>query len=143
MKIGEVFSAFRTWVATWFTASTRDKFLSVLDHAAVYLPYALPIVEAIDKELKPALRQSHLAAVMTVEDFLRKWCREEDYEAAQKLALRIAYLPLADLLVNVALFLLQRAKPDSVGISILRLTVELAYNVYKGSKEDEAQTKIS
>lgn len=46
-------------------------------------------------------------------------------------------MPLPDLCVNAALFVLKHRKSDSVGLSILRLAIELAYNVYKSSKNSE------
>ena len=138
VKISETLAKFRTWFASLWTAKNRDALLAVLDHVSVFVDVALPIVEAIDKELKPALRTGHYTVVKSVDDFLRTHMESEHYDEIAKCSLRVAHMPLPDLAVNVALFMLQRARPESVGVSILRLAIELAYNVYKRSKKNEA-----
>ena len=135
MKINETLAKFRNWIAGLWSAKNREALLVVLDHASAFVDLALPIVEAIDKELKPALRTGHWAVTKSVEDFMREHMGAEHYDEIAKYSQRVRHMPLNDLAVNVALFMLRCAKPNSVGESILRLAIELAYNVYKGSKK--------
>lgn len=137
MKISEVFKSWGEWLTSWWASPVnRNAVLDILDHAAVFADHAMPIVEAIDTELKPALRTGHFAFSMTIENFIRKHCGDADPTEVAVLATRLNAMPTPDMLVNVALFLLSRASPKNTGVSILRLAIELAYNVYKGSKDE-------
>ncbi len=148
MRIGEALVSWRTWfVGLWPVKRVNDSAKHVLDLLEPHLGPALDVVTAIDEKLKPAIRTASVPLPDTIVTFLRGQL-EDAYgreitdpamsTAMCRLAERVQYLPMSDLLVNVALFLLQQAAPNNAGVSLLRLAIEFAYNVFKGAG-DEAE----
>ena len=128
-----------TWVSSWFSPSGRAKVVEVLNNVSVFIDYALPIVEAIDMSLKPVIRDAQKGVCTTpiaclIGDFLSKYGVSD--EVAESHGRELQGLPLADMLVNVALLALKQVKPESASSSILRLAIELAYNVYKSTRSE-------
>lgn len=140
MKISSVFASWKNWFVGWWNPEGRHQVLDVLNHVSAFADHAMPIVEAIDVQLKPALRTGNFAFSLTLEDFITKNCEGVDSKEIASLVSRVYGLPTPDLLVNVALFMLARVAPNHTGVSVLRLAIELAYNVYKVSKNE---TKVS
>lgn len=134
--IAAALASIRAWVASLFSKQSRETVLEVLDHVSVFVDHALPIVEAIDKYLKPVLKHGSEPPVVAVYKFMNElgWLKLGSDELETEAA-RLSALPVPDLLANVAIFLLKQAKPEAAGLSILRLAVELAYNVYKGTRK--------
>lgn len=136
--IGNWWSGIVAWVSGWFSDQNRAKVVDVLNHAQAFIAYALPIVESIDKTLKPVIKDAMAGNCDTpiaclISRFLEQYGM--DSSAAEKAGLELQGMPIADLSLNVALFALKHVAPDVAASSILRLAIELAYNVYKGAKQ--------
>ena len=131
-------ASIKAWFSGLFAKGNRAVVVSLLDHVSVFVDHALPIVKAIDEQLKPAIRTSSQPLIITIETFIGERLNGLELTAARRDAQKLVYLPTADMLVNVALILLARAKPESVPTSLLRLAIELAYSIYKATKDEAA-----
>lgn len=120
---------------TWFKGlfSNKDKIISIIDSAKVFVEKALPIVEAINNQVKPFLAGSEATKYALLSSFLLKYSGNIKGVASTTEAL--LKLPNADLLFNLALEILKLAAPTNTSLSVLRLAVELAYNLYKASQK--------
>lgn len=122
------FTSLKTWVLSWFTDENKLRLLSFLNGVQVFVDWAYPIVQEIDEKLKPLLKMD-LPAFDALVKFLREY--EDEFDNIVELAESLKDLPLADMLANVALELLKLKAGTNVATSVLRLAVELAYNLYK------------
>lgn len=128
------FSAWWRWFRAFF-GSNGDVVRSILEQAAKFIDLAIPIVQDIDKTIK-AFLQSHrdqpLHQYEGIIEFLRQ--RGVNHDVSVEIANSLHQLPINDILVNLAVVLLKQVSPSlAASSSFLRLVIELAYNVYKGS----------
>lgn len=140
MSFSSLVNSIKTWVASFFSKDHRAAVVSLLDRAAVFVDFALPIVERIDKELKPAIKTGHEPMIIVVERFIGEGLEGTELTAARKRANDLVQLPKADMLVNIALILLARSASGNVATHLLRLAIELSYSIYKATKDE---TKVS
>jgi hypothetical protein len=124
------FTTFKDWLLSWFTDANKQKLLALLTGIKGFVDAALPIVKEIDELLKPMLEKNSTA--LALYEFLLKHISNVDY--VSDLAKKLSDLPLADMLANVALEILRTKVPATASLSVLRLAIELAYNLYKTSK---------
>lgn len=120
---------------TWLTNLFADKtdIVVVIDNIKVYVDKILPIVEAIDKEIKPHLQKSDNVKYTLITTFLLKYTG--NFSEVAILADKLIKLSNTDLLFNLALEILKLLSAKNTSLSVLRLAVELAYNLYKASKK--------
>lgn len=122
---------FWNWFTNLFTG--KDKIISLIDSAKAFVEKALPVVQAIEEQIKPFVNDNNKAFLnLKLVTFLSKYNFDFDY--VTKIAEQLVKLPNADLLFNLALEVLKVAAPTNTPLSVLRLAVELAYNLYKASK---------
>lgn len=145
MNIGKALQSFGTWIASWFKGDFIKTVGRLLGRLEPYSEPALRVVSAIDEELKPALKVNHLTLADTLQDFIYRQLTLEGVlttdsselrEGVRKLIGQVRFATTGDLLANVAVFLLTQIMPKHPGTSLLRLAVELAYNLYKESKNE-------
>lgn len=132
MNITGWFKAVQEWVMSWFSDANKQKIFAILNGVKTLVDYALPIVKAIDEKLKPVLNDGAEDVVQAVRKFLEEYM--DDLDKVLELADKLADLPMADMLANIALELLKTTSPTNASLSMLRLAVELAYNIYKTTK---------
>ena len=114
------------------------KVIEILEGLDTFFNKALPIVKQIDEELKPALRKlasengDEVDVYETILWFLKKF--EDTLGDVFEVAQRVYKLPIPDMLFTIALEILKAQSSTNPSLSILRLAIELAYNVYKKSK---------
>jgi hypothetical protein len=133
-----IWTSIKTWFLGWFVGSKELKVIEILESADMLFNKSFPIVKQIDEELKPALRS--LAAkngdeadvYETILAFLKRF--EGVLEDFHKLAKQVYELPIPDMLFTIAIEILKAQSAGNVSLSLLRLSVELAYNVYKKTK---------
>lgn len=126
------FTSFKEWLLSWFTDTRKLQILELLQGVNVFIDYARPIVERIDKQLKPLLKLDNTPVFDTIKKFLEEY--SDEFDDVVEIANKLKDLPMADLLANVAIECLKLHSSAHVSLSVLRLAVELAYNVYKQSK---------
>lgn len=143
MNFSGMISSIRTWVAGFFSKDHRAAVVSLLDHASVFVDHALPIVERIDRELKPALKTSHEPLIITVERFIGDGLEGVELTAARRRANDLVRLPTSDMLVNIALILLTRTTRGNAATHLLRLAIELSYSIYKATQDNETKVPRS
>ena len=139
MSIKNWFTSVQNWVFGWFTDETKQRILAILNGVKGLVEYALPIVKAIDEQLKPFLSQTNADTLKLVTEFLEK--HMDDFDAVIALANKLSALPMADMLANLALELLKLKAPTNASLSTLRLAIELAYNIYK-AMSPKAQSMV-
>lgn len=118
----------KNWVLSWFTDENKLRLLQFLNGMQVFVDWAYPIVKEIDEKLKPLLKGG-----TPVVEALTKFFEEyvDDLDEVVDLVHSLKDLPLADMLANVAIELLKLKSGSNIALSVLRLAVELAYNLYK------------
>jgi hypothetical protein len=121
-----LFSAIGHFFASLFPGH-GDAAQKVLHSVSSFVSLAVPIVAAIDQELKTVAPASSEAAA--VERFLARY--EPDLEKVKGVAAQLAALPSADLWHDLAVYALSTLAPAGTAQSLLRLAVELAYNLQK------------
>lgn len=122
------FTNFKLWALSWFTDESKLRLLAYLNGIQVFINWAGPIVKEIDEKLKPLLKMD-IPAFEAVKTFLEEY--QDEFDDVVALAESLKDLPMADLLMNVALECLKLKTNGNVAVSVLRLAVELAYNIYK------------
>lgn len=133
-----VWTTIKTWFLSWFVGSKELKVIEILEGLDAFFNKALPIVKQIDEELKPALRKlssengDEVDIYETILWFLKKF--EDTLGDVFEVAQRVYKLPLPDMLFTIALEILKSQAVANPSLSLLRLAIELAYNVYKKSK---------
>lgn len=117
----------------WFTdlfsnSAVRDAFST----AATMVDHFLPIVTAIEADLKPGLKDDKQSNLTVLYNFLKKHA-----EGSEELSDEIASIfdkPYGYIISSVALILAKRLAPDQA-TNILRLAIEAAYTLYKATKK--------
>ena len=133
-----IWTTVKNWFLGWFVGSKELKVIEILEGIDVLLNKAIPIVKQLDEELKPALRnvyagtKDEIDIYETVFLFLKKF--ENILGDISTIAQQVYKLPLPDLLFTIAIEILKAQSTGNVSLSILRLAVELGYNIYKKSK---------
>lgn len=133
-----IWTTIKTWFLSWFVGSKELKVIEILEGLDVFFNKALPIVKQIDEELKPELRKlasengDEIDVYEKILEFLKKF--EGVFLNAVEVAQRVYKLPFPDMLFTIALEILKSQSVTNPSLSLLRLAIELAYNVYKKSK---------
>jgi hypothetical protein len=133
-----IWTTIKNWFLGWFVGSKELKVIEILEGIDVLLNKAIPIVKQLDEELKPALRDLYTGTgdevdvYETVFLFLKKF--ENILGDISTIAQQVYKLPLPDLLFTIAIEILKAQSTGNASLSILRLAVELGYNIYKKTK---------
>lgn len=134
-----IWTTIKTWVLSWFVGAKEFKVIEILEGLNDFFNKALPIVQQIDEELKPRLKAiasdggDSIDTYETVLWFLAKF--KEHLGDIVEIAQRVYLLPLPDMLFTIAIEILKAQSASNPSLSMLRLAVELAYNVYKKTKK--------
>lgn len=133
-----IWTTIKTWFLSWFVGTKELKVIEILEGLDVFFNKALPIVKQIDEELKPALRKlaaengDEVDVYETILWFLKKF--EDTLGDVFEVAQRVYKLPIPDMLFTIAIEILKSQSTANPSLSLLRLAVELAYNVYKKTR---------
>ena len=114
---------------------SADAAQKVLHNASSFIQLAEPIVEEIDTDVKAQAIANPSATMAAVSKFLTKY--EPNVVRVESTVAAFATLPAADLWRNVALFALQAVAPKGTASSLLNLSIELAYNVFKSKSASQ------
>lgn len=134
-----IWTTIKTWVLSWFVSAKEFKVIEILEGLNDFFNKALPIVQQIDEELKPRLKTiaadggDSIDTYETILWFLEKF--KEHLGDIVEIAQRVYLLPLPDMLFTIAIEILKAQSTSNPSLSMLRLAVELAYNVYKRTKK--------
>ena len=93
---------------------------------------AYPIVKWIGDVLGDAISKSHLPVEMVLESELPKF--GVNIPDLKTQCSRLASKDRADMLLGIAVLLIQRSSASGVAVSVLRAAIELAYLIYKAEK---------
>lgn len=115
--------------------------LKVAAGVVEYVDAAIPVVKQINERLKSAIsedtnwsdRYHQVATFLQFVDPVDADDKEKQREHSA-VVVSVYQLPRAELLARVALFLLEKSLPSSPATSVLRLAIEIAYQVYKASR---------
>ena len=123
-------------VYSWFFSR---KAVDVLKEAVKIADVARPIVEDIERSLKPHIKEiagggSTTSRFSAVDTFLKSYV--DDTRDSYTVALSLSALPTNDLLSGVAEFVVHRLMPEKAR-PFIRLAIELAYIVMKLSMKRE------
>jgi len=137
-----IWTTIKTWFISWFVSDKDLKIIDILEDINDLIKWALTIVEKIDNELKPELKRvasegDAIDVYETVFKFLNQFKElpaDSDNSLAIDIAEKVYKMPLPDLLFTVAIELLKTFAGTNVQLSALRLAVELAYNIYKKTR---------
>ena len=134
-----IWTTIKTWVLSWFVSAKEYKVIEILEGLNDFFNKALPIVQQIDEELKPSLKKLTAEggdSVDTYETILAFLSKFKEYIGdIAEVAQRVYLLPLPDMLFTIAIEILKSQSTSNPSLSMLRLAVELAYNVYKRTKK--------
>lgn len=134
-----IWTTIKTWVLSWFVGAKEFKVIEILEGLNDFFNKALPIVQQIDEELKPKLKVIKADGGDSIDTyeailwFLEKF--KEHLGDIVEIAQRVYLLPLPDMLFTIAIEILKAQSTSNPSLSMLRLAVELAYNVYKKTKK--------
>lgn len=136
-----IWTSIKTWFLSWFVGSKELKVIEILESLDTLFNKSLPIVRQIDEELKPALRNlksqngDKIDLYETVLSFLKKF--EDILDDVVIITQQVYKLPIPDMLFTIAIEILKAQSAGNTSLSVLRLSVELAYNVYKKTRHKE------
>lgn len=125
-KLREIWNYILSFFSYADTASAVVQLANSLEQAVFKVQ---PIVEEIDKHLKPAVKDSDLTVREAIEVFLGRY--DLDKALITEEATKLAWLPTADMLFNVAVLIAKQTTSVPEHLSKLNLAIELAYNLYK------------
>ena len=130
MKLFSIVSGWLVKIRGMFGGSSQ--LIKTLEEVEQVAAQALPAVQWVGDVVVSAISNSHLpvADIITIE--LRKMC--PDLPNVDSVAARIASKDRADMLLSLAVLVLQYMGARSVKLSILRAAVEIAHLVYSASK---------
>jgi len=132
-----IWTTIKTWLLSWFVSDKDLKIIDILEDINDLVKWALTIVEKIDNELKPELKRvasegDKIDVYETVLKFLEQF-KELSINAVE-IANKVFEKPLPELLFTIAIELLKAYSGTNASLSTLRLAVELAYNIYKKTR---------
>lgn len=134
-----IWTTIRNWVVAWFLDRRILKVIDVLESVNDLIDKAIDVVKDIDEDLKPKLKVissdggDSVDIYETVLIYLEKF--KEQLGDIVAIAQKVYLLPLPDMLFTIAIEILKSQAIANPSISILRLAVELGYNIYKRSKK--------
>jgi hypothetical protein len=129
----KLFSVVANWLGKirgMFSGSSQ--LIKTLEEVEQVAAQALPAVQWVGDVVVRAIANSHLPVADIIAAELRKMC--PDLPDVDKVAARIASKDRADMLLSLAVLVLQYMGARSVKLSILRAAVEIAHLVYSASK---------
>lgn len=126
-------------VSTWFSALIRRfssggsaELVSAFESVERTAIAALPAVAWVGDVVVTAIQNSHLPIADIIEEELKKFAPEVPNIRDQ--AVRLAAKDRADMLLALAVLVLQYASSKSVPLRILRTAVEVAHLIYSAQK---------
>ncbi len=131
------FTDVKVWFMSWFTDENKLKILKLIQGVQVFIQYAEPVVEQIDKVLKPLLKDGNMPVLEAIVSFLSEY--SDDLEEVLEKAEEYAGLPFGDMLAKIALFCVSQKVSSTVDTSFLKLAIEIAYNTYKLSTKSNQE----
>lgn len=131
------FTDAKVWFMSWFTDANKLKILKLIQGIQVFIQYAEPVVEHIDKALKPLLKDGNMPAIEAIVAFIGQY--SDDLDEVLKQAEKYAELPFGDMLAKIALFCVTQKVSSTVDTSFLKLAIEIAYNTYKLSVKSSSE----
>lgn len=123
---------FWTWFKSFFSNESKAKIARVIDEVQDFVEMAMPVVVLIDEKLKPLIDRG--IKFKDIYAFLKE--HGIDGDEAFNLAQKLIKLPIPEMLVSIAVTLLQSQSTVALSISVLKLSIELAYRIYKSTKDD-------
>lgn len=132
MNFFSIVSDWFTRLSAVFAASGSHKFVKTLAEVESLAARAIPTVAWIGDVVVTAIQHSHLptADILAVE--LKKFAPH--VPDIEKQAGRLAVKDRADMLLSLAVLILQYSGAGSVKLSILRAAIEIAHLVYSSEK---------
>lgn len=130
MKLFSVVSSWLEKIRGMFGGSSQ--LVKTLEEVERVAAQALPAVQWVGDVVVAAISNSHLPVADIIAIELRKMC--PDLPDIEKQAGKLATKDRADMLLSLAVLVLQYMGARSVKLSILRAAVELAHLVYSASK---------
>ena len=131
MKLFSVLSSWLGKIRGMFGGSS-SQLVKTLEEVEQVAAQALPAVQWVGDVVVRAISNSHLPVADIIAAELRKMC--PDLPDVDKVASRLASKDRADMLLSLAVLVLQYMGARSVKLSILRAAVEIAHLVYSASK---------
>lgn len=137
--ISSIWNGVTGWFSSWFTAENREKLLSVFRSVQPMIPIAIGIIAAIDRDLKPKVKDAARGECETpiaclIAEFVKSYGVDADLAEAKGRELQ-GYA-FADLFFNVAVIVLGQVSSSSAGLSHLRTVVQVAYRAYQLSIQE-------
>jgi hypothetical protein len=98
-----------------------------------FVGLAEPIILEVENDLKEVIKAGDKTlALPKIVEFLSRY--EPDVAKAGDIANSLSGLPVSDLLHNLAVIALSTVVPAGTATSLVRMAVELAYNIFKSKK---------
>lgn len=137
--LASIWDSFSGWIASWFTAENRAKMAKVFSDIQPMVPIAIGIIAAIDRELKPKVKDAasgkcDVPIACLIADFIKSY--SVDAGLAESKGRELQGYAFADLFFNVAVIVLGQVSPGSTGLSYLRTVVQFAYSVYQVTQNE-------
>ena len=131
----KLFSVVRDWFSGWLkyaTVAGSASLASAFQEVERLAAKSLPVVQWVGDVVVTAIQNSHLpvADILAIE--LRKMC--PDLPDIEKQAGRLAVKDRPDMLLSLAVLVLQYMGAGSVKLSILRAAIEIAHLIYSAEK---------
>ena len=130
MKLFSVVSNWLGKIRGMFSGSSQ--LIKTLEEVEQVAAQALPAVQWVGDVVVRAIANSHLPVADIIAAELRKMC--PDLPDVDKVASRLASKDRADMLLSLAVLVLQYMGARSVRLSILRAAVEIAHLIYSSQK---------
>lgn len=131
MKLFSVVSGWLGKIRGMFGGGS-GQLVKTLEEVEQVAAQALPAVQWVGDVVVSAIANSHLSVSDIIAIELRKMC--PNLPNVETVAAKIASKDRADMLLSLAVLVLQYMGARSVKLSILRAAVEIAYLVYSASK---------
>lgn len=130
MKLFSIVSGWFGKIRSMFSGS--NQLVKTLEEVEQMAAQALPAVQWVGDVVVRAIANSHLPVADIIAAELRKMC--PDLPDVDKVASRLASKDRADMLLSLAVLVLQYMGARSVRLSILRAAVEIAHLIYSSQK---------
>lgn len=128
MKWPSWFVSFKKWLLSWVPGS-KQQVVELWDNLGELVAMAGPVVKSIDTELKPLLQDPAYDSLTALRGFLAKYGLV-DKQHEDELKQLYETMPIGDLCLHIALLILKAIGGADARVRMLRLAIELAYNVY-------------